>query len=255
MLKRWPRSEGKSLLHPWQPKKAKPKTTAQPNPLRLEIINHDVKLALFMAAHRSQIEPFLPPPALARLPSQTKKKSSAPRLPKPAVQPACISGTMHPHQLLGLAWLLSMYDAGAHPILGDEMGLGKTLQTIAFIASLKLDRKLEGPVLIVAPLTVLSTWTREFNTWCPRLRVLKFYTTCEDERKRLKKVMATEQHDCILTTYETIKGPMFNSLSRKVWRALVLDEGHKIKCEDSAVAMALQKYHAVCRVLLTGFIC
>ena len=34
------------------------------------------------------------------------------------------------------------------------MGLGKTLQTISFLAYLKYERKLEGPSLVICPLSV-----------------------------------------------------------------------------------------------------
>jgi SNF2 family DNA or RNA helicase len=51
------------------------------------------------------------------------------------VQPYLLAGgTLKPYQLIGLNWLISLYDIGINGILADEMGLGKTIQTIAFLA-------------------------------------------------------------------------------------------------------------------------
>ncbi len=65
---------------------------------------------------------------------------------------------MRDYQVESLRWMTAMYDNGVSCILGDEMGLGKTLQTIAFLANLLLDRGTSGPALVVAPLSVLSSW-------------------------------------------------------------------------------------------------
>ena len=51
------------------------------------------------------------------------------------VQPYLLEGgQLKPYQLIGLNWLISLYDIGINGILADEMGLGKTIQTIAFLA-------------------------------------------------------------------------------------------------------------------------
>ena len=49
-------------------------------------------------------------------------------------------------------------------ILGDEMGLGKTLQSITFLSSLKYGRGVDGPFLVVCPLSVLSSWMTEVKS-------------------------------------------------------------------------------------------
>ena len=48
-------------------------------------------------------------------------------------------------------------------LLADEMGLGKTLQTVAFINRLVVTQGLTGPFLIIAPLSTLGHWKREFG--------------------------------------------------------------------------------------------
>ena len=47
---------------------------------------------------------------------------------------------------------------------------GKTIQSIAFLASLFEDKW--GPHLVVAPLSTLRNWEREFATWAPQMNVV-----------------------------------------------------------------------------------
>lgn len=49
-------------------------------------------------------------------------------------------------------------------ILADEMGLGKTIQSITFLSEIFL-RGVHGPFLIIAPLSTITNWEREFRTW------------------------------------------------------------------------------------------
>ena len=66
-------------------------------------------------------------------------------------------------------------------------GLGKTLQTISFLAYLKFNRNVDGPHLVVVPLSVLPNWMAEFRKWCPLLRVVRLHVNDEGERKRLRQ--------------------------------------------------------------------
>lgn len=49
-------------------------------------------------------------------------------------------------------------------ILADEMGLGKTIQSITFLYEILL-AGIRGPFLIIAPLSTITNWEREFRTW------------------------------------------------------------------------------------------
>lgn len=49
-------------------------------------------------------------------------------------------------------------------ILADEMGLGKTIQSITFLYEMFF-MGLRGPFLIIAPLSTITNWEREFRTW------------------------------------------------------------------------------------------
>ena len=62
-------------------------------------------------------------------------------------------GTLHPYQLEGLNWLRFSWAQGTDTILADEMGLGKTIQTIALITYLMEHKRINGPFLIIVPLS------------------------------------------------------------------------------------------------------
>ena len=69
------------------------------------------------------------------------------------------------YQLDGLNWLRLSYYLGRNVILGDEMGLGKTAQSVSMLQSLRSLEGIDGPFLIVAPLSTLPHWERELSTW------------------------------------------------------------------------------------------
>ena len=74
-----------------------------------------------------------------------------------------VGGTLKPYQLVGLEWLVSLYNNRLNGILADEMGLGKTIQTIALLTYVAENKNNFGPFLVVVPLATLSNWTLEFE--------------------------------------------------------------------------------------------
>ena len=69
------------------------------------------------------------------------------------------------YQLEGLNWLLFSWYARRSVMLADEMGLGKTAQSVAVLDHLSRREGLRGPFLVVAPLSTLQHWRREFEHW------------------------------------------------------------------------------------------
>ena len=61
------------------------------------------------------------------------------------------------YQLVGVRWMIALWQNGLNGILADQMGLGKTVQTIAFLAHL-VSKGVRGPFLIVAPVSVARAW-------------------------------------------------------------------------------------------------
>lgn len=84
------------------------------------------------------------------------------------------------------------------------MGLGKTMQVALFLEYLAVECNIWGPHLIVAPLSVLSSWQAELARWAPSLRVLLFYGS-EGERSRLLARSVLPGHfDVLVTSYEQL---------------------------------------------------
>lgn len=74
----------------------------------------------------------------------------------------------------GLSFFLLLFLRCNSVILADEMGLGKTIQTISFLSYLFHQHQLYGPFLLVVPLSTLTSWQREFETWAPDMNVVVY---------------------------------------------------------------------------------
>lgn len=76
--------------------------------------------------------------------------------------------------MMGLEWMISLYNNRLNGVLADEMGLGKTIQTISLFSYLIETKKNFGPYLIVVPLSTMSNWTMEFAHWAPGIKVVVY---------------------------------------------------------------------------------
>lgn len=133
------------------------------------------------------------------------------------------------------------------------MGLGKTLQSIALIAHLIHDKKLPGQHLVVVPLSVMFNWMNEFKKFCPMIKVRRIHSTDPSEQQRLVKLMRDEkQTEVAVTTYDTIKSAMRSAFKEINWRTVILDEGHRIKNEDSDTSQTCGALRARFKLILTG---
>lgn len=59
-------------------------------------------------------------------------------------------------------------------------------------------------------------------------------------------------YDVVITTYEMVKGKLESSLKRVFWRTMILDEGHRIKNDESLITKACLHYKARFKIILTG---
>lgn len=160
------------------------------------------------------------------------------------------------YQMQGLNWLNLSWCKENSVILADEMGLGKTIQTICFLYYLFKAHQLYGPFLCLVPLSTMTAWQREFQIWAPDLNVVTYigdvqsreiireHDWCFPNTKRLK-------FNAILTTYEIL-------LKDKIvlgcinWAALLVDEAHRLKNDDSLLYKALKEFNTNHRLLITG---
>ena len=225
-------------------------------------IQKDIELAIskrakYLHQQISHLKPFMEEKAVQALEERAEKYEPSDKLLMPVEnQPAAITAVLREYQLEGLRWAVRMFDQGCSCILADEMGLGKTLQSISFLACIKEMRGVKGPHLIVCPLSVMSSWMDELAKWCPKLRVVRLHSSDENERQRLRRevVINTEIYDVALTTYEMACNPSFAlALTQKVyWRCVILDEGHKVKNEETTAHQILKRIHRQHTILLTG---
>lgn len=119
-------------------------------------------------------------------------------------QPSLLEGgSLKSYQLIGLQWLVSLYNNKLNGVLADEMGLGKTIQTIALFCYLMENKKNYGPFLIVVPLTTLSNWVYEFDKWAPSIKKI-LYKGTPPHRKMLANSLKTAKWNVCITTYEYI---------------------------------------------------
>lgn len=160
------------------------------------------------------------------------------------------------YQMDGLNWLVLTWCKENSVILADEMGLGKTIQTICFLYTLFKTQSLYGPYLCVVPLSTMTAWQREFALWAPEMNIVTYlgdvqsreiirqYEWCFESSKRLK-------FNAILTTYEILlKDKAF--LGCISWAALLVDEAHRLKNDDSLLYKALKDFDTNHRLLITG---
>jgi ATP-dependent helicase STH1/SNF2 len=161
------------------------------------------------------------------------------------------SGTLKSYQLIGLQWMVSLYNNKLNGILADEMGLGKTIQTIALFCYLMESKKNFGPFLIVVPLTTLSNWVLEFEKWAPSIKKI-IYKGPPQSRKDLGQALKNTKWNVCVTTYEYILKDRL-VLNKFHWQYIVVDEGHRMKNSGSKFAQTLgQQYQSEHRLLLTG---
>lgn len=113
---------------------------------------------------------------------------------------------------------------------------------------------ISGPHLVVVPLSVLFNWIAECKKFCPSLKVLRLHSNDNTELQRLKNILNHELHeyDVYVTTYEMIKGKMEGSLKRVLWTSIILDEGHRIKNNETNISKACMLYKTRFKLILTG---
>jgi SNF2 family DNA or RNA helicase len=92
-----------------------------------------------------------------QLMKEFKQYTESPKFPN--------GGSLRHYQVDSLNWLSFNWMQGRNSMLADEMGLGKTLQTASFTRHLYSFGKMAGPTLVVAPLSTLQHWRREFHNW------------------------------------------------------------------------------------------
>ncbi|MBC7795086.1 MAG: DEAD/DEAH box helicase [Clostridia bacterium] len=160
--------------------------------------------------------------------------------------PASLKASLRPYQVEGLAFLEEAVERGTGVILADDMGLGKTLQTIAHIVLQKERGKLDLPVLVVGPTSLVGNWEREIAKFAPSLK-----TAVWSGAKRMKTRGDLAMADVIITSYPLLvrDTEVFDSIA---FHLLILDEAQAVKSARSLAHQAVKKVITRHRLCLSG---
>lgn len=144
-------------------------------------------------------------------------------------------------QITGIRWLLE------HPsaLLADEMGLGKTIQAIVAMRIL-FRRGAVQKTLVVCPVSVASTWSREIRDWAPELRALRIGGAAA-----VRSEQWSAPADIYIVSYETLARDISDLPSRS-YDVCIIDEAQKIKNPDTDRSKAVKRLRARYRWALTG---
>jgi len=197
--------------------------------------------------------------------------------------PGDIYPSLFDYQKTGVQWLHELYLQQVGGIIGDEMGLGKTIQIIAFLAGMHYSRKLDKPVIVVCPATVMKQWVNEFHTWWPALRVSILHSSgsgminVQNEASREERLLdevwdpsrrnqpltaaqknarklvhpVLEKGGVLVTTYSGLQSyaPLLIPVD---WSYAILDEGHKIRNPNTAITIYCKELRTPNRIILSG---
>ena len=160
--------------------------------------------------------------------------------------PSSFQNTLRPYQEEGVSWLQFLRDHNLNGILADDMGLGKTIQALAHIMVEKESGRMQHPILVVAPTSLMTNWKSEASRFAPILKVLILQG---NERKDNFDRIA--DHDLILTTYPLLSRDKDILLNHK-YHLLILDEAQVIKNPNTMAHRIVQQIQATHRLCLTG---
>ncbi|KAE8298782.1 Chromodomain-helicase-DNA-binding protein 6 [Larimichthys crocea] len=164
------------------------------------------------------------------------------------------------YQLEGMNWLLFNWYNRKNCILADEMGLGKTIQSITFLYEI-FSMGIRGPFLIIAPLSTITNWEREFRTWT-RMNVIVYHGSQISRQMILQYEMfyrdpqgntipGVLKFHGVITTFEMIMADC-PELKKLHWRCVVIDEAHRLKNRNCKLLEGLKLMNLEHKVLLTG---
>jgi SNF2 family DNA or RNA helicase len=170
------------------------------------------------------------------------------------------------YQLEGVNWLIFNWLHRRNSILADEMGLGKTVQTVAVLNHLHLKENVHGPFLVIAPLSTLGHWKREFDEWTD-MHCVYYHDPSQGDTSRslIRKYewnysgrvgkrlanLGVYKFNVILTSYHVLLMD-WEYFKNMRFRYVVVDEAHALKNRESQLQHALQSMNADAMLLLTG---
>lgn len=183
-----------------------------------------------------------PDEVLKKLQTMRESAQSSPK-PKKLKE---FTSSLRPYQENGLAWLLFLYDNGFGGLLCDDMGLGKTHQVLAFISTLKEQRRNRNPVLVVCPVSVMGHWKKLCTTFAPGLSCSIYHGF----GRNVENIQETQADLCI-TSYGVLRAD-WDKLSGLQFEVAVFDEAQQLKNPEAAVSQAAESLCCNMKLGLSG---
>ncbi|MFT4213073.1 MAG: DEAD/DEAH box helicase [Microbacterium sp.] len=166
----------------------------------------------------------------------------------PTPVPTGVTAELRPYQRAGFDWLAFLWRHRLGGVLADDMGLGKTLQLLALAAHIRSEPG-TGPVLVVAPTSVLPTWAAEAARFVPGLAVVALDGTTA--RRGEPVADAAARADIVLTSYTLLRLDA-DEFARTGWSAVVLDEAQFAKNPRTKLHRAIARLRCDARFAATG---
>lgn len=157
--------------------------------------------------------------------------------------PDGLNATLRPYQERGFKWLYSNMQKGFGSCLADDMGLGKTIQVLSLILKIKEEKKLDKPVLVVCPTTLIGNWYKESKKFAPDLNAYIYHGP--------ERTTEVENIDVFITTYTMLRID-FDKFKEKQWKLLIVDEAQNIKNPETAQTLAVKSIKADNNIAMSG---
>ncbi|MGD9823274.1 DEAD/DEAH box helicase [Desulfobacter sp.] len=164
------------------------------------------------------------------------KQSISPELP------GTLRASLRDYQKTGFDWLAHLIHWEVGGCLADDMGIGKTVQALSAILMVAD----QGPVLVVAPLSVMSNWQEECQRFAPTLHPKIFGPGDRD-----LFLDALGPFDLVIASYGLLQTEA-DKLAGINWQTIVLDEAQAIKNMKTKRSKAAMKLNARFRLITTG---
>ena len=164
----------------------------------------------------------------------------------PVAVPASFKVALRPYQQHGVAWLQHLRAQDVSGFLADDMGLGKTAQTIAHIVIEHAEGRLDRPVLVVVPTSLVANWTAELAKFAPHLRIAVLHGGDRHARRA-----ELDRVEVAITTY-TVLARDIEEMRHIPWHLVVLDEAQVIKSPDAKATKAVCRLDTRHRLCLSG---
>jgi superfamily II DNA or RNA helicase len=168
---------------------------------------------------------------------------------EPALVPSSLRAELRPYQRAGFEWLAFLWRHRLGGVLADDMGLGKTVQALALIAHARGADPDAGPVLIVAPTSVVPNWIAEAGRFVPGLRVVALTDTLRRRGQELEALV--DEADVVVTSYTLFRLDA-EAHERIGWSGVLFDEAQFLKNRRSKVYQCARRVPAPFKLAITG---